>query len=84
MIKVGDKVITHSGKIYGRVAEIWYGVLDECMKIQFVAKDGIEYIFCEDELEKIIEEDKQMAKLTGYKMVAAITGKLYLLLCDLR
>ena len=72
MIKVGNKVITHSGKIYGRVAEIWYGVLDECMKIQFVAKDGIEYIFCEDELEKIIEEDKQMAKLTGYKQVAAI------------
>lgn len=72
MIKIGDKVITHNGKKYGRVIEIWYSILDECMKIQFVAQDGLEYIYRDNELERIVEEDSIMAKLTGYKQVAAI------------
>lgn len=72
MIKIGDRVTTHDGKKYGRIIEEWYGVIDECIKVEFIAQDGLSYIYRADELERIIEEDNVMAKLTGYKQVAAI------------
>lgn len=72
MIKIGDNVITYDGKKYGRIVEMWYGVIDECIKVELVAQDGRSYIYRVDELERIDEEDNQMAKLTGYKQVAAI------------
>ena len=72
MIKIGDKVTTHDGRKYGRIIEEWYGVIDECIKVEFIAQDGLSYIYRADELERIIEEDNVMAKLTGYKQVAAI------------
>lgn len=72
MIQIGDKVTTHDGRKYGRIIEKWYGVIDECIKVEFVAQDGLSYIYRADELERIIEEDNVMAKLTGYKQVAAI------------
>lgn len=72
MIQIGDKVTTHDGGKYGRIIEEWYGVIDECIKVEFVAQDGLSYIYRADELERIIEEDNVMAKLTGYKQVAAI------------
>lgn len=71
-MRIGDKVITYDGKKYGRIVEMWYGVIDECIKVEFVAQDGRSYIYRFDELERIDEEDNQMAKLTGYKQVAAI------------
>ena len=79
MIKIGDRVTTHDGKKYGRVIEMWYGIIDECIKVEFVAQDGFSYVYRADELERIMEEEEQMAKLTGYKQVAAIiqTGKPY-------
>lgn len=72
MIQIGDKVTTHDGRKYGRIIEEWYGVIDECIKVEFIAQDGLSYIYRVDELERIDEEDNQMAKLTGYKQVAAI------------
>lgn len=72
MIKIGDNVITYDGKKYGRIVEMWYGVIDECIKVELVAQDGRSYIYRVDELERIDEEDNQMARLTGYKQVAAI------------
>lgn len=72
MIKIGDNVITYDGKKYGCIVEMWYGVIDECIKVELVAQDGRSYIYRVDELERIDEEDNQMAKLTGYKQVAAI------------
>lgn len=72
MIKIGDKVMTYSGNKYGCVTEIWYGVLDDCIKVEFVAQDGLSYIYRYDQLKRYIEEKNSMAKLTGYKMVAAI------------
>ena len=79
MIKIGDKVTTHDGKKYGRVIEMWYGIIDECIKVEFVAQDGFSYVYRADELERIMEEEEQMAKLTGYKQVAEIIqmGKPY-------
>ena len=79
MIKIGDKVTTHDGKKYGRVIEMWYGIIDECIKVEFVAQDGFSYVYRADELERIMEEEEQMAKLTGYKQVAEIIqmGKSY-------
>ena len=79
MIKIGDKVTTHDGKKYGRVIEMWYGIIDECTKVEFVAQDGFSYVYRADELERIMEEEEQMAKLTGYKQVAEIIqmGKPY-------
>lgn len=79
MIKIGDRVTTHDGKKYGRIIEEWYGVIDECIKVEFIAQDGLSYIYRADELERIIEEDNVMAKLTGYKQVAEIIqmGKPY-------
>ena len=72
MIKIGDRVTTHDGKKYGRIIEEWYGVIDECIKVEFIAQDGLSYIYRADELARIIEEDNVMVKLTGYKQVAAI------------
>ena len=72
MIKIGDNVITYDGKKYGRIVEMWYGIIDKCIKVELVAQDGRSYIYRVDELERIDEEDNQMAKLTGYKQVAAI------------
>ena len=72
MIKIGDNVMTYDGKKYGRIVEMWYGVIDECIKVELVAQDGRSYIYRVDELERIDEEDNQMARLTGYKQVAAI------------
>ena len=72
MIKIGDRVTTHDGKKYGCIIEEWYGVIDECIKVEFIAQDGLSYIYRADELARIIEEDNVMAKLTGYKQVAAI------------
>lgn len=72
MIKIGDKVITRSGNKYGRVIEIWYGVIDECIKVEFIAQDGLSYIYRDNQIKRIVEEDNAMAKLTGYKQVAAI------------
>ena len=72
MIKIGDKVTTHDGKKYGRVIEMWYGIIDECIKVEFVAQDGFSYVYRADELERIMEEEEQVTKLTGYKQVAAI------------
>lgn len=72
MIKIGDNVITYDGKKYGCIVEMWYGVIDECIKVGLVAQDGRSYIYRVDELERIDEEDNQMVKLTGYKQVAAI------------
>ena len=72
MIKIGDKVTTHDGKKYGCVIEMWYGIIDKCIKVEFVAQDGFSYVYRADELERIMEEEEQMAKLTGYKQVAAI------------
>lgn len=72
MIKIGDRVTTHDGKKYGRIIEEWYGVIDECIKVEFIAQDGLSYIYRVDELARIIEEDNVMVKLTGYKQVAAI------------
>ena len=79
MIKIGDKVTTHDGKKYGCVIEMWYGIIDECIKVEFVAQDGFSYVYRADELERIMEEEEQMAKLTGYKQVAEIIqmGKPY-------
>ena len=79
MIKIGDKVTTHDGKKYGRVIEMWYGIIDECIKVELVAQDGFSYVYRADELERIMEEEEQMAKLTGYKQVAEIIqmGKPY-------
>ena len=79
MIKIGDRVTTHDGKKYGRVIEMWYGIIDECIKVEFVAQDGFSYVYRADELERIMEEEEQMAKLTGYKQVAEIIqmGKPY-------
>ena len=79
MIKIGDKVTTHDGKKYGRVIEMWYGIIDECIKVEFVAQDGFSYVYRADELERIMEEGEQMAKLAGYKQVAEIIqmGKPY-------
>ena len=53
MIKIGDKVTTHDGKKYGRVIEMWYGIIDECIKVEFVAQDGFSYVYRADELERI-------------------------------
>lgn len=72
MIKIGDRVTTHDGKKYGRIIEEWYGVIDECIKVEFIAQDDLSYIYRADELARIMEEEEQMAKLTGYKQVAAI------------
>ena len=79
MIKIGDRVTTHDGKKYGRIIEEWYGVIDECIKVEFIAQDGLSYIYRADELARIIEEDNVMVKLTGYKQVAAIKlgGSIY-------
>lgn len=79
MIKIGDNAITYDGKKYGRIVEMWYGVIDECIKVELVAQDGRSYIYRVDELERIDEEEEQMAKLTGYKQVAEIIqmGKPY-------
>ena len=79
MIQIGDKVTTHDGRKYGRVIEMWYGIIDECIKVEFVAQDGFSYVYRADELERIMEEEEQMAKLTGYKQVAEIIqmGKPY-------
>ena len=79
MIKIGDKVTTHDGKKYGCVIEMWYGIIDKCIKVEFVAQDGFSYVYRADELERIMEEEEQMAKLTGYKQVAEIIqmGKPY-------
>lgn len=79
MIKIGDKVTTHDGKKYGRVIGMWYGIIDECIKVEFVAQDGFSYVYRADELERIMEEGEQMAKLAGYKQVAEIIqmGKPY-------
>ena len=78
MIKIGDKVITHSGNKYGRVIETWYGVINECIKVEFIAQDGLSYIYRDDQLERIVEEDNAMSKLTGYKQVAAIKQGCYI------
>lgn len=79
MIKIGDKVITRSGNKYGRVIEIWYGVIDECIKVEFIAQDGLSYIYRDNQIKRIVEEDNAMSKLTGYKQVAAIKmgGSIY-------
>ena len=78
MMKIGDKVITHSGNKYGRVIETWYGVINECIKVEFVVQDGLSYIYRDDQLERIVEEDNAMSKLTGYKQVAAIKQGCYI------
>ena len=57
---------------YGRVIEIWYGVIDECIKVEFIAQDGLSYIYRDNQIKRIVEEDNAMSKLTGYKQVAAI------------
>lgn len=73
-------VINRRVNRYGRVYDAWSVLreydnkkLQEPYKISIFAQDGLSYNFYMEEVEKIVQEDiNTMAKLTGYKQVAAI------------
>ena len=73
MIEVGDKVASRYSNRYGTVISTWRDLCNFELKAEIIAQDGLSYYFYEDELILISKkENKQMAKLTGYKQVAAI------------
>lgn len=73
MIKVGDKVASRYSNRYGTVINTWIDLCNFKLKAEIIAQDGLSYYFYEDELILIgKKENEQMAKLTGYKQVAAI------------
>lgn len=73
MIEVGDKVASRYHNRYGTVINTWRDLCNFELKAEIIAQDGLSYYFYEDELILISKkENKQMAKLTGYKQVAAI------------
>lgn len=73
MIKVGDKVASKYSDRYGAVINVWIDLYNHDPKCEIIAQDGLSYIYYEYDLVLISKkEDKQMAKLTGYKQVAAI------------
>lgn len=73
MIKIGDEVAHKSANKYGTVTGTWWDLSFGKSKVAMIAQDGFQYHFNEDELIVISKkEDNQMAKLTGYKQVAAI------------
>lgn len=73
MIKVGDKVASKYSDRYGTVINVWIDLYNHDSKCEIIAQDGLSYIYYEYDLVLIgKKEDKQMAKLTGYKQVAAI------------
>lgn len=73
MIKVGDQVSHKFANKYGTVTGTWWDRDFGESKIAMIAQDGFQYHFNEDELIVISKkEDNQMAKLIGYKQVAAI------------
>lgn len=73
MIEVGDKVASKYSDRYGVVVSTWMGLCNYEPKVEIIAQDGLSYTYYEYDLVLISKkEDKQMAKLTGYKQVAAI------------
>lgn len=73
MIEVGDKVASRYSNRYGTVMNTWRDLCNFELKAEIIAQDGLSYYFYEDELILISKkENEQMAKLTGYKQVAAI------------
>lgn len=73
MIEVGDKVASRYSNRYGTVINTWRDLCNFELKAEIIAQDGLSYYFYEDELILISKkENEQMAKLTGYKQVAAI------------
>ena len=73
MIEVGDKVASRYSNRYGTVINTWRDLCNFELKAEIIAQDGLSYYFYEDELILIgKKENEQMAKLTGYKQVAAI------------
>ena len=73
MIKVGDKVASKYSDMYGTVINVWMDLCNYDPKCEIISQDGFSYIYYEYDLVLISKkEDKQMAKLTGYKQVAAI------------
>lgn len=80
MIEVGDKVASRYSNRYGTVISTWRDLCNFELKAEIIAQDGLSYYFYEDELILISKkENEQMAKLTGYKQVAAIKmgGSIY-------
>ena len=73
MIEVGDKVASRYHNRYGTVINTWRDLCNFELKAEIIAQDGLSYYFYKDELILISKkENEQMAKLTGYKQVAAI------------
>ena len=73
MIEVGDKVASKYSDRYGVVVSTWMGLCNYEPKVEIIAQDGLSYTYYEYDLVLISKkEDKQMAKLTGYKQVAVI------------
>ena len=73
MIEVGDKVASKYSDRYGVVVSTWMGLCNYEPKVEIIAQDGLSYTYYEYDLVLISKkEDKQMAKLTGYKQVVAI------------
>lgn len=73
MVEVGDKVACRYSNRYGVVVSTWMGLCNYEPKVEIIAQDGLSYTYNEYDLVLISKkEDKQMAKLTGYKQVAAI------------
>ena len=76
MIEVSDKVASKYSDRYGTVVSTWMGLCNYEPKVEIIAQDGLSYTYNEYDLVLISKkEDKQMAKLTGYKQVAAIKQK---------
>ncbi len=73
IIKVGDKVAHKFSNKYGTIEDMWWEANTFKVKIEMFFQDGFQYCFYEDELVLIKEKENiEMAKLTGYKQVAAI------------
>lgn len=66
MIKSGDLVLGRNNNKYGLVIDVWDN------QVWLITRDGAIYICCVDEVEKAIEENDVVEKLTSYKRVAAI------------